>query len=139
MTRKTALGPESVAVIAYLRTHGKTTEKDLRAQFPGETRGQLLKRLRNLVTYGWLDFGWDKEGAQHWFVQPSARTAVAVAVAVAEPAVPNLVPPRRINVMAGAYHPAAWPTARAGAQDHLAAPSLRGTQRVAHQGTYTFR
>ena len=52
---------------------------------------------------------------------------------------PNLVPPRRINVMAGYYQPSQWQTHRAGAQDHLSVPSLRGTQRVAHQGTYLFR
>lgn len=116
MTRKTALGPESVALIAHLRTHGKASAKDLCVQFPGQTKGQLLKRLRNLVTYGWLDFGWDKDGAQHWFVQPSARSAVAVAVAT-PPAVPNLVPPRRINVMAGTYTPSGFAPARRGAMD----------------------
>ncbi|WP_027996494.1 hypothetical protein [Simplicispira psychrophila] len=122
MTRKTALGPESVAVIAYLRTHGKATAKDLCAQFPEETKGQLLKRLRNLVAYSWLDFGWDKDGAQHWFVQPSARTAVAAAVAE-PPAALNLVPPRRINVMEGTYAPRVFAPTRPGAMDFAAVAS----------------
>ncbi len=138
MTRKTCMSAESVAVINYLRTHGQTAEKVLCARFSDEVRGVLLKRLSGLCACGWLDFGWNDDGDKHWFVRPSARTAVAAVVAE-PPAAPNLVPPRRINVMAGNYEPAAWPTARAGAQDHLAAPSLRGTQRVAHQGTYTFR
>ena len=123
MTRKTCMSAESVAVIAYLRTHGQTTEKLLCAQFSGEVRGLFLKRLSNLCACGWLDFGWDKEGAKHWFVQPSARTAVAVAVAVAEPAAPNLVPPRRINVMAGNYDPALFAPARIGAMDFSAVAS----------------
>lgn len=122
MTRKTALGPESVALIAHLRTHGKTCAKDLCVQFPEHTKGQLLKRLRNLVTYGWLDFGWDKDGAQHWFVRPTARAAVAVAVP-AQAAVPNLVPPRRINVMAGTYTPHAFAPARSGALDFASVAS----------------
>lgn len=138
MTRKTLLRAESLAVIAYLHTHGQTAERVLCAHFSDEVRKSFLRRLSNLCACGWLDFGWDKEGAKHWFVQPSARTAVAAAVAE-PPAAPNLVPPRHINVMAGTYSPAVWPAARAGAQDHLAVPSLRGTQRVAHQGTYTFR
>lgn len=122
MTCKTFLSPESVAVIAHLRTHGQTTAKDLIAQLPGQTQGQLRKRLSNLVAYGWLDFGWNSDGAQHWFVQPSARAAVAVAVAAA-PAPANLVPPRRINVMAGTYVPPAAAPARPGALDFASVAS----------------
>lgn len=138
MTRKTFLSAESVAVIAYLRTHGQTTERVLCARFSDEVRGALLKRLSGLCACGWLDFGWNDDGDKHWFVRPSARTAVAAVVAE-PPEAPNLVLPRRINVMAGHYQPSQWQTHRAGAQDHLSVPSLRGTQRVVHQGTYLFR
>ena len=69
---------------------------------------------------------------------PESVAVIAVAVAP-QPVAPNLAPPRRINVMAGHYRPDPWQAHRAGAQDHLSVPSLRGSQRVAHQGTYTFR
>lgn len=122
MTRKTCMSAESVAVINYLRTHGQTTEKVLCARFSDEVRGALLKRLSGLCACGWLDFGWNDDGEKHWFVRPSARTAVAAVVAE-PPTAPNLVPPRRINVMAGNYDPALFVPARLGAMDFSAVAS----------------
>ncbi|NMM75374.1 hypothetical protein B2J88_20205 [Rhodococcus sp. SRB_17] len=122
MSRKTTLGHESLVLVTHLRAHGPSTAKTLLAQFPAEKRPDLLKRLSNLIAGGWLDFGWNSEGVQQWFVRPSARAALAVAVAT-PPATPNLVPPRRINVMAGTYTPPSFAPTRRGAMDFAAVAS----------------
>ena len=139
MSRKPTLCKQSAAVVAHLKQHGAATLDELLPHFADEGRSKLRKRLSNLVDGNWLDIAWDARGAMLWLVAPRARTALPTLPPIAPSAPPVLVPPRRINVMAGTYSPAVWPAARAGAQDHLAVPSLRGTQRVAHQGTYLFR
>ncbi|MBX9935033.1 MAG: hypothetical protein K2Y10_00375 [Burkholderiaceae bacterium] len=48
----------------------------------------------------------------------------------------SVVPPRQVQVMAGHYTPVSWQPARAGAQEHLGAPSRRGDERLAHRGGY---
>ena len=47
-----------------------------------------------------------------------------------------IVPPRQVQVMAGHYAPDSWQPARAGAQEHLGAPSRRGDERLAYRGSY---
>ena len=123
--RKCTLSPSSLTLLEHLHQHGACTVRQLK---------------ENLCAGGWLDYEFDQHGAQQWLIPASARRAVAAALAAtAEPEPPNIAPPRRINVMQGHYQPRAWQPSRPGAQDHLAVPSLRDAQRVAHQGTYLFR
>jgi hypothetical protein len=132
MTRKSTLSPESVAVIEHLKTHGASTAVALLPHFPGVDKTLLLKRLGNLVALGWLDFNWNEDGKKAWFVRSSARAIPVHAAAPREseravreaPPAPELVQPRRINVMVGDYVPPRGPTLRPGALDFKHCPSV---------------
>ena len=139
--RKCTLSPSSLTLLEHLHQHGACTMRQLKERLDGVvSRQNIHKCLQNLCAGGWLDYEVDQHGAQQWLIPASARRAVAAALAAtAEPEPPNIAPPRRINVMQSHYQPRAWQPSRPGAQDHLAVPSLRDAQRVAHQGTYLFR
>ena len=131
-----SLTPKNQAILTCVLAHGWADTDALHACAPNETRPHLYRRLRQLVATGWLLCDCSS-ATKCWSLTWRAHAALERLNAPAEE--PNLVPPRRINVMAGHYQPSQWQTHRAGAQDHLSVPSLRGTQRVVHQGTYLFR
>ena len=128
MTRKSTLSTESAAVINHLKLHGTCTAVALLPHFQDMGRTQLLKRLGNLVTLGWLDFSWNDAGDKTWFVRSSAR-AIAVHTAAPEdahqpaPSMP-IAGPRCINVMVGVYTPPRGQTLRPGALDFKGYPSV---------------
>lgn len=130
------LAPKNQAILTCVLAHGRADADALQACVPEEARFRLYRRLRQLVATGWLLCDCSS-ATKCWSLTWRAHAALERLNAPAEE--PNLVPPRRINVMAGHYQPSQWQTHRAGAQDHLGVPSLRGTQRVVHQGTYLFR
>ena len=128
MTRKSTMSPESVALINHLKEHGTSTAAALRAHFQDMSRTQLLKRLRNLVDLGWLDFTWDTAGDKAWFLRASARATPVRTIAEKaprqqEPALP-VAGPRRADVMSGTYVPARGPALRPGAMDFRSCPSV---------------
>ena len=123
MTRKYLLSPESLAVLSHLRSHGHCTLAQLQAALPFKhTTVALRVRLRSLVVGVWLDHGCNADGVQHWCIHPLARGAVTVQLAP-PPAPGSLVPPRRINIMAGIYTPSRLAPARLGAMDYSAVAS----------------
>ena len=116
MTRKSTLSPESAAIVSHLKQHGAATLDALLGHFPAEGRSKLRKRLSNLYDGNWLDIAWAADGEMLWLVAPRARAAQPALPTCASHA-PTLVPPRQINVMAGAYTPPPMAAARPGALD----------------------
>lgn len=118
MTRKYLLSPESLAVLSHLHSHGHCTLAQLQAALPFKrTTVALRVRLRSLAMAAWLEHGCNENGVQHWCIHPLARGAVTVQLAP-PPAPGSLVPPRRINIMAGHYVPSGFVPGRPGALDY---------------------
>lgn len=137
------LASESKVIVAWLRDNGAATVHTLRRSLQGHDvfcspTGMLRaassdwwsRRLSNLVATGWLQASHDAQGTKTWQINPHARGGVSAArvTPAAVPAVSanlvlGLVPPRRINVMAGKYEPPPARPYRPGSLDFKAIPS----------------
>lgn len=117
MSRKSSLAPESQAVITLLRERGPSSLAELLNHFPAGGRSGLRKRLSNLCDGNWIDIAWNADGEMLWLVAPRARAALPKPPQPASTP-PVLVPPRRINVMAGTYRPPPLTPTRPGALDY---------------------
>ena len=123
---RSKLSPASKAVAEHLHQHGPASLDELLEHFPAEGRCALRRRLNNMVGCNWLDISWDSAGKPLWHFAARASVPRAAQPQPATPATQGLLaPPRRINVMVGAYTPPPMAPARPGALDY---------QRCASQG-----
>lgn len=84
MTRKSTLSPASVELVAFLHSHGASTEDEIHtALSPGRPHirpRDTAKRLNNLRALGHADFEVAANGAKIWYAsQPALATPAAQA------------------------------------------------------------
>ena len=125
--KKNRLSVESKRLLEHILANGPQNLFQLRP-LTGEQEGDLVKRLRNLRTGGWLEIVDDKPQLC-WNICQAAiplfkQGLVAKKASKGEPKPMGDMPlPRQINVMAGQYEPAPFTPPRQGSMDFRAIAS----------------
>lgn len=121
MLKKNRLSEESKHMLAHILAHGPQSLAQLR-RFTDRADSELVKRLRNLRTAGWLEV---VEGApeMRWNIRAAAAPLFAEGRTPKRSSKDESKPmgemplPRQINVMAGKYEPAPFTPPRQGSMD----------------------
>lgn len=119
--QKNRLSEDSKRLLAHIKAHGPQNLAQLRP-LTGEVESDLVKRLRNLRTGGWLEV---EEGAPElrWDICKAAVPLFEQGLAVQRsgkglPKPMGEMPlPRQVNVMASQYKPAPFTPPRMGSLD----------------------
>ena len=133
-----SMSPESQTIIEHLKLHGPTGYDALWALVPTDTRDGFTKRLANLRVCGWIEREEIGCRMRVYRLAGDARRRTARQVRTERSQLPrgrppgpsappakaeNIVPPRRINVMAGTLGPDPDPVYRPGAMQFMAIQS----------------
>ena len=124
--KKNRLSVESKRLLEHMLANGPQNLFQLRP-LTGELESDLIKRLRNLRTGGWLEVV-EGTAALSWNICSDAAPLFELGLAPkrskCEPQSMGEMPlPRQINVMAGEYKPAPFTPARVGSLDFSAIAS----------------
>ena len=131
MLKKNRLSEDSKRLLAHIKDSGPQTLAQLRP-LTGELESDLIKRLRNLRTGGWMEIAEDAPELR-WDICKAAIPLFELGLAAKRPGKGEPKPmgeiplPRQINVMAGEYKPAAFTPPRQGSMDFHTIAS-RGVQ-----------
>ena len=131
MLKKNRLSEDSKRLLAHIKESGPQTLAQLRP-LTGELESDLIKRLRNLRTGGWMEIAEDAPELR-WDICKAAIPLFELGLAAKRPGKGEPKPmgemplPRQINVMAGQYKPAAFTPPRQGSMDFRTIAS-RGVQ-----------
>lgn len=125
--KKNRLSVESKRLLEHILANGPQNLFQL-GSVTGELESDLVKRLRNLRTGGWLELV-DDQPQLCWNIRKDAIALFKQGLSArrpdkGEPKPMGLMPlPRQVNVMAGLYQPAPFTPPRMGSMDFSAIAS----------------